>query len=161
MNDITIYTDGACSGNPGVGGWAAILSSGSFKREIFGAEENTTNNRMELRAVIEGLARVKTKHSNITVYSDSAYVVTNINDGWLPKWKANGFKRADNSPLKNVDLWQELMAYLALHCVTFVKVKGHSDNEYNNRCDQLAVGAYKQLLVEHPELAVVKDDTIE
>lgn len=141
---VTIYTDGACSGNPGPGGYAAIIITNGNKKEIFGAEKDTTNNRMELMAAIEGLKALK-RHCEVTLYSDSAYLVNTYNEGWIYGWKKNGWKTASNKPVSNVDLWQELEKLRQVHTVTFIKVKGHADNEYNNRCDELAVDAIQKL----------------
>ncbi len=141
---VILYTDGACSGNPGVGGYGGILMYGDYKREYDGAEESTTNNRMEMRAVIEGLKRLKYP-CKVDVYSDSAYTVNAFINGWIFAWQKNGYKKADNKPVLNVDLWQELYALTQLHEVTFHKVEGHADNEYNNRCDELARGAIVEL----------------
>lgn len=137
MQDITIYTDGACSGNPGPGGWGAILMYNDYKKEICGGSKSTTNNIMEVSAVIEALKMLKNP-CNVTVYSDSAYVVNCFNQGWIYNWIKKGWKTAGNEPVKNKELWQELYNLTKIHNVKFVKVKGHSDNEYNNRCDELA-----------------------
>lgn len=137
MQDVTIYTDGACSGNPGPGGWGAILMYNDYKKEICGGNKNTTNNIMEISAVIEALKLLKTP-CNVTVYSDSAYVVNCFNQGWIYNWIKKGWKTAGNEPVKNKELWQELYNLTKVHNVKFVKVKGHSDNVYNNRCDELA-----------------------
>lgn len=136
---VTIYTDGACSGNPGAGGWGAILMAGDKKKELSGFDSETTNNKMELTAVIEALKALK-KPCNVELYSDSAYVVNAFIQGWLENWKANGWRGADKKPVKNIELWQELDELLKTHKVTFIKVKGHADNEFNNRCDALATG---------------------
>lgn len=141
---VTIYTDGACSGNPGPGGYAAIIMVEDNKKEIFGAEENTTNNRMELMAAIEGLKVLK-RPCDVTLYSDSAYLVNAYNNKWIYGWKKNGWKNSSKEPVKNIDLWQEIEALRQVHTVTFVKVKGHADNEFNNRCDELAVAAIQKL----------------
>ena len=138
MKDVTIYTDGACSGNPGPGGYAAILIFNDVEKEISGGEINTTNNKMELLAVIKGLETLKEK-CRVTIYSDSAYVVNSVKNGWLESWQKNGWKKADKSTVKNIDLWEKLLAQIKYHEVSFVKVKGHSDNKYNNRCDEIAV----------------------
>ncbi len=137
MKTVTIYTDGACSGNPGPGGWAAILRHGEHERELSGGERETTNNRMELGGVIAGLTALKMP-CKVDLYTDSQYIVKAINDGWLAGWKKRGWRRKDGE-LKNIELWQELDSLLNKHDVTFNWVKGHSDNEYNNRCDALAV----------------------
>lgn len=134
---VSIWTDGACSCNPGPGGWAAILNYKGVIKEISGGEPSTTNNVMEIRAVIEGLNALREK-CEVTLYSDSAYVVNAINEGWLKNWINCGFKTAANKPVKNRELWETLYGLLNKHDVQFVKVKGHADNEFNNRCDKLA-----------------------
>lgn len=139
---VDIYTDGACSGNPGVGGWGTVLFYRGVRKEMSGAEGQTTNNRMELTAMIRALSALK-EDCEVTLYSDSAYCVDAFNKGWIASWKANGWRTADKSEVKNPDLWQELLALAERHKVTFVKVKGHSDNEHNNRCDALARAAIK------------------
>ena len=141
---VEIYTDGACSGNPGAGGWAAVLLYKEHKREIFGAEEQTTNNRMELTAIIKGLQMLK-EPCIVTVYSDSAYSVDPFLKNWIEGWVMRGWRTAGKDDVKNVDLWKELLSLMKIHEVTYVKVKGHADNELNNRCDKLAVQAYKEL----------------
>ena len=143
MKSVRIYTDGACSGNPGVGGWAAILMYNGHEKEIYGANKDTTNNRMELFAIIQGLSALK-ESCAVEVYSDSAYAVDDINKGWLSNWKASNWKTADKKDVKNRDLWTDLSLKISKHEVTFIKVKGHSDNEYNNRCDELARKAIKE-----------------
>lgn len=142
MKKVTLYTDGACSGNPGVGGWGAVLIYNGVEKRISGAEELTTNNRMEVTAVIEGLKCLK-EPCLVDVYSDSAYTVNAFNNGWLDAWAKNGFKKSDNKPVLNADLWQKLIELTATHRVKFFKVKGHADNEYNNICDKLATDAIK------------------
>ena len=137
MKQVEIYTDGACSGNPGKGGWAAILIYGAKKREISGGEAETTNNRMELTAIIKGLKALK-EPCIVKLYSDSAYAVNAIKEGWLSAWMQANWKTADKKPVKNQDLWQDLAALLLIHRVEFLKVKGHADNELNNRCDFLS-----------------------
>ena len=134
--NVTIYTDGACSGNPGPGGWGAILIYNGIEKEISGGEADTTNNRMELTAVIRALALLK-EPCAVTVTTDSQYISRAINEGWLKKWKASGFTKKGG--LKNAELWRELDGLLQTHDVRFVWVKGHADNEYNNRCDKMAV----------------------
>lgn len=136
--EVMLYTDGACSGNPGPGGYGAILIYKGIEKEISGGEINTTNNKMEIMAVIKGLEMLKSP-CQVTVYSDSAYVVNAIQMKWIDSWKKNNWKKADKSKVKNIDLWERLLELMEIHDVTFVKVKGHSDNEYNNRCDKLAV----------------------
>lgn len=138
-NNVVIYTDGACSGNPGAGGWGAVLFHGDYKKEISGYEKDTTNNRMELTAVIKSLQMLKSP-CNVELYSDSAYVVNAFLQGWLENWKKNGWIGSDKKQVKNIELWQELDRLINIHNVHFNKVKGHSDNEFNNRCDELATG---------------------
>lgn len=140
MKQVTLYTDGACSGNPGPGGWGAILMYGAKKKEISGGEVSTTNNRMELTAVIEGLKQLKYPCA-VEVYSDSAYTVNAFQEGWVSGWEKGGWRKADKKPVLNADLWQELIALVRTHQVTFHKVKGHADNPLNNRCDELARAA--------------------
>ena len=137
MKTVILYTDGACSGNPGPGGWAAILRYGEAVRELSGGEAETTNNRMELTGVLEGLKALK-EDCAVELYSDSQYIVNALQNGWLRDWKRRGWKRRDGE-LKNPELWQELDGLLRRHKVTAHWVKGHADNEYNNRCDALAV----------------------
>ncbi len=135
---VEIFTDGACSGNPGPGGWAAILVAAGREKEISGGVLSTTNNRMELTAAIEALKKLK-KPCSVTLYSDSAYLVNAFLQGWLISWKRNGWKNSTKQPVSNMDLWQELDTLSGIHQITWRKVKGHSDHEYNNRCDALAV----------------------
>lgn len=141
---VILYTDGACSGNPGLGGYAGILMYGEAKREYNGADKQTTNNRMEVQAVIEGLKRLKYP-CTVDVYSDSAYTVNAFTNGWIYGWAKKNWKKADGKPVLNVDLWEELYQLTRIHEVTFYKVKGHADNEYNNRCDELARQAISEL----------------
>lgn len=141
MEKILIYTDGACSGNPGPGGWGAILMYKDYKKEISGGSSDTTNNIMEITAVIEALKLLKEPcHSEVEVYSDSAYVVNAFNNGWIYNWKKNNWKTASKDPVKNRELWEMLYELAKKFNVKFIKVKGHSDNEFNNRCDELARG---------------------
>lgn len=137
MKAVTVYTDGACSGNPGPGGWGAILEYNGRRRELSGGEPETTNNRMELLAAISALSALK-EPCAVTLYTDSQYFSNAINLGWLRDWKRRGWKRKDGA-LKNPDLWQTLDALLETHKVKVVWVKGHAENEGNNRCDELAV----------------------
>ena len=137
MVSVTIYTDGACSGIPGPGGWGAVLIYGENKKEISGGNKNTTNNIMEITAVIEALKCLKNE-CKATVYSDSAYVVNCFNQGWIYNWKKNNWKTSTKGSVKNKELWEELYTLVKKYNVEFVKVKGHSDNELNNRCDELA-----------------------
>ena len=140
MTEVTIYTDGSCSGNPGPGGWAAILLHGTHNREISGSEKATTNNRMELKAVVESL-RVLKKPCRAIVHTDSAYIANAFNEGWIENWLKRGWKTASKKPVKNRDLWENLLESMELHDVSFVKVKGHSNDALNNRVDELAVAA--------------------
>ncbi len=144
MKTVEIYTDGACSGNPGNGGYCAILIFNGVEKVISGAEKDTTNNRMELLAVIKGLEALK-ERCVVNLYSDSLYVTDAFNQGWITNWIENNWRTAGKKEVKNVDLWKRLLEYTNLHTVNFIKVKGHSDNEYNNRCDKIAVGEYKNL----------------
>ena len=138
MKTVTLYTDGACSGNPGPGGWAAILLYGSHKKELSGGEKNTTNNRMELTGVIEGL-RALNQPCIVELYSDSKYVIDALEKGWAWGWKKKGWIKSDKKPALNPDLWDTLLALTQKHELHYHWVKGHADNEYNNRCDALAV----------------------
>ena len=144
--NVILYTDGACSGNPGPGGYAAILIYKGMEKEISGGEPNTTNNKMEIMAVVKGLEMLK-EPCNVTIYSDSAYVVNSIEMGWIFNWQKNNWKKKDNSSVKNIELWEEMLKLLKIHNVKFVKVKGHSDNEYNNRCDKLAVSESRKFVL--------------
>jgi len=137
MEKVVIYTDGACSGNPGPGGWGAILMYKGTKKEISGGNKQTTNNIMELTAVIEGLKMLKFP-CEVDLYSDSAYVVNAFEQKWIFGWLKKNWKTASGDPVKNKELWQELYDLTKTHTVNFIKVKGHSDNEFNNRCDELA-----------------------
>jgi len=141
---IVMYTDGACSGNPGPGGYAAVLMYGEKMKEISGFENDTTNNKMELTAVIKGLESIK-EPCDVEIYSDSAYVVDSVEKGWLFGWVKKNWIKSDKKQVKNIELWNEMLKYLKIHNIKFIKVKGHSDNEYNNRCDKLAVEAYKNM----------------
>ena len=144
MDKVIIYTDGACSGNPGPGGWGTILMYKEHKKELSGGCKNTTNNIMEITAVLEGLKALKTE-CEVEIYSDSAYVVNAFNSHWIDNWKKNGWKNSQKEEVKNKELWQELDALVKKYKVKFIKVKGHSDNEYNNRCDELARNAIKNI----------------
>ena len=137
MKKVDIYTDGACRGNPGKGGWGAVLVYNGREKELSGGERETTNNRMELTAAIKSLACLK-ERCEVTLYSDSKYLVDAITKRWVYSWKSKGWKKADKSPALNVDLWEELLALLDKHDVTFVWVKGHDGHAYNERCDTLA-----------------------
>ena len=138
MKQVTLYTDGACSGNPGPGGWAAILQYGEAEKVLSGGEESTTNNRMELTAAIRGLEALK-EPCAVTLYSDSRYLVDAVNLGWARGWRSRGWTRTRREPAKNPELWEELLALLEKHQVEFHWVKGHADDPCNARCDALAV----------------------
>ena len=138
MKQVTIYTDGACSGNPGPGGWGAILIYGSHRRELSGGAPSTTNNRMELTAVIEALSLLK-EPCGVDLWSDSKYVIDGLSKGWAKGWKARGWVKSDKKPALNPDLWEELLRLEGIHDLRYHWVKGHAENEYNNRCDDLAV----------------------
>lgn len=138
--EVEIYTDGACSGNPGPGGWAAVLIYGEKKREISGYSEYTTNQRMELQAAIEGLKALKYS-CQVKLYSDSAYLINAFTKNWLLKWQQNGWLNVKKEPVENQDQWKILLELARKHEVNWIKVQGHADNEYNNRCDQLARSA--------------------
>lgn len=144
MEKVLIYTDGACSGNPGPGGWGTILMYKDVQKEISGGVAQTTNNIMEITAVIEGLKLLKHK-CEVEIYSDSAYVVNAFNNKWIYGWMKNNWINSSKEPVKNKELWQELYGLVKQHEVKFIKVKGHSDNKYNNRCDELARNAIKNL----------------
>ncbi len=137
MKHVDIYTDGACRGNPGKGGWGAILVYGGHEKELSGGEKETTNNRMELMAAISALEALK-EPCEVTLTSDSKYMIDAITKGWVYSWKAKGWKKADKSPALNIDLWERLLALLDKHKVEFVWVRGHNGHPYNERCDALA-----------------------
>lgn len=137
MKHIEIYTDGACSGNPGPGGWGAVLRYNGAEKEISGGESMTTNNRMELMAVISALSILK-EPCEVELYSDSKYVIDALSKGWAVSWKARGWKKADKKPALNIDLWERLLALCERNEMHYHWVKGHAENEYNNRCDVLA-----------------------
>ncbi len=145
MKTVDIYTDGACSGNPGVGGYCAILLYNGAEKVVSGSSKQTTNNQMEILAVIMGLKALK-EPCIVNLYSDSAYVVEAFNQGWINNWQKNNWKTADKKDVKNKELWVDLFSEFSKHKVNFIKVKGHSDNEYNNKCDKIAVSEYKKLL---------------
>ena len=144
LDAVTIFTDGACSGNPGPGGWCAILRAGRHEKVLSGGEKETTNNRMERTAVIEGLAALR-RPCAVQVISDSRYVCDAINRRWLGAWKSKGWKKSDNKPVLNPELWQKLDALLHTHTVTFTWIKGHAGHPENERCDAIAVAEYKKL----------------
>ena len=145
MDKVYLFTDGACSGNPGPGGWCAILRYKQKEKELFGSEKETTNNRMELTAVIEGLSALKRKCA-VTVVSDSKYVCDAINQHWLAAWERKGWKKADNKPVLNQDLWIRLRDLLKEHTVTFEWIKGHDGHPENELCDTIAVREYQKYL---------------
>ncbi|HEX7069780.1 MAG TPA: ribonuclease HI [Rhodothermales bacterium] len=142
QKQVTIYTDGACSGNPGPGGWAALLIFGPYEAELSGSEPLTTNNRMELRAAVEALAALK-EPCDVTIHTDSAYLQRAFTDGWLERWQRNGWKTASKKPVENQDLWRSLLELTTRHRVRWVKVKGHADDVMNNRVDKMAVEAIR------------------
>ena len=145
MKAVTIYTDGACSGNPGPGGWGAVMIFKDQQKEIYGAEKDTTNQRMELQAVIGALGSLKVTGWEVTVYSDSAYVVNAFKQKWLDKWQNNGWMNSKKEAVANQDLWKELLVLTRRNHVHLEKVKGHSGDKYNERCDELARQAIKEL----------------
>ena len=153
MKRVDIFTDGACSGNPGPGGWAAILRYGQHELEISGSMPQTTNNRMEVFAVISALGKLKTR-CMVNVYSDSSYLVNAFNDHWLENWQRRGWKTSEGKPVENQDLWRLLLLTISKkgHAVTFHKVKGHANHPENNRCDALARDAIRQYLSRNPDL---------
>lgn len=139
MKQVTIYTDGACSCNPGPGGWGAVLFYKNTMKEISGYNANTTNNQMELTAAIKALELLK-EPCNVDLYSDSAYLVNAFAQDWITKWQMNGFRNAKKKPVENAELWQQIIEFNNKHKINWIKVKGHADNKYNNRCDELATG---------------------
>lgn len=145
MKKVTIYSDGACSGNPGVGGWAAILIYNKVKKEIYGYDKDTTNNRMEIFAILQAIRCLK-EPCECSVYTDSAYVSEAFNQGWIDSWQKNNWRTTAKKEVKNIDLWKSLLAALKRHSVTFVKVKGHANDELNERCDFLAKKAIEDYI---------------
>ncbi len=144
MKTVTLYTDGACSGNPGPGGWGAILEYEGHEKELSGGEASTTNNRMELTAVIRGLQALK-ESCIVELYSDSKYVIDGLEKGWAASWRKNGWKKADKKPALNPDLWEILLDLTENHHLHYHWVKGHAENPKNNRCDEMAVAEWKKL----------------
>ena len=144
MTKVEIYTDGACSGNPGPGGWGAVLVCGSNEKELCGGEKETTNNRMEITAVIKALEALK-RPCEVTLTTDSRYVIDSITKGWAKRWQANNWMRTKKDKALNADLWERLLELLEIHKVEFVWVKGHAGHKYNERCDELAVSYYQNL----------------
>ena len=149
---VRLYTDGACSGNPGPGGWAAILKFGPHQKEISGNMSHTTNNRMELFAVISGLGALK-QSCKVEVYSDSTYVVNAFNQNWIEGWLKRGWKTSDNKPVENQDLWRLLLITMRKHDVSFHKVPGHQDHAENNRCDELARSEVQKIIAQNAVMA--------
>ena len=145
MKVVSIYTDGACSGNPGPGGWGAVLLFKDQQKEIRGGERDTTNQRMELQAVIAALGSLKVTDWDVTVYSDSAYVVNAFQQKWIDNWQKNGWRNSKKEPVANQDLWQQLLVLTGKNRVNILKVKGHAGDKYNERCDELARQAIKEL----------------
>ena len=151
MKKVQIYTDGACSGNPGQGGWGAILIYEGKEKEISGFDEVTTNNKMELQGAIEALKCLKVQ-CEIDLFSDSAYLVNTFINGWIDKWKMNGWINSTKDEVKNIEQWKELDSLSRIHHISWIKVKGHSDNEYNNRCDRLATNEIKKRKAQNDKL---------
>lgn len=142
MKKITLFTDGACSGNPGPGGWGAILRYGEKEKELCGGEEKTTNNRMELTAVIKGLSALK-EPCEVTLVSDSKYVIDALERGWVWAWRSKGWRNSRNEPTPNTDLWEQLLPLINTHSLTCSWIRGHTGHAENERCDQMAVGYYQ------------------
>ena len=143
MKQVTIYTDGACSGNPGPGGWGAILIYGAHQLELSGYDASTTNNKMELYAAAAALEKLK-EPSEVQLYTDSAYLINGFNQHWVDNWQCNGWITSTKKPVENQELWKTLIDLSKLHTITWNKVKGHADNPFNNRCDELATGEIKK-----------------
>lgn len=144
MTEVDIYTDGACLGNPGPGGWAAILRSGPHEKEISGSEAHTTNQRMELQAAFKGIEALKWP-CRVRLHSDSAYLINAFQRGWIKRWQSNGWRTSNGDPVENQDLWRALLRAATPHHITWVKVRGHADDELNNRCDRLARAAAREV----------------
>jgi ribonuclease HI len=143
MKEVILYTDGACSGNPGPGGWGALLIWNGTEKELSGGEPDTTNNRMEMKAIIEGLRALKEK-CHVKIHSDSALIINAFNQNWIQNWQKRGWRKSNKKPVENQDLWKEMLKVMSPHKVDWIKVKGHSTNELNNRVDGIAVSASKQ-----------------
>ena len=143
MKEVILYTDGACSGNPGPGGWGALLIWNGTEKELSGGEANTTNNRMEMKAIIEGFRALK-EACHVKVHSDSALIINAFKQNWIGNWKRRGWKKSNKKPVENQDLWKEMLRVISPHTVEWIKVKGHSTNELNNRVDRIAVAASRQ-----------------
>lgn len=155
LKTVDIYTDGACSGNPGPGGWAAILRFGVHEKELSGSMPHTTNNRMEVFAVISALGALK-ERCHVRIHSDSTYVVNAFQQGWLNNWQNRGWKTSDGKPVENQDLWRLLLIVVRKHEVEFIKVPGHADCAENNRCDQLARAEIQKVTKINPDLEVIQ-----
>lgn len=145
MKEVILYTDGACSGNPGPGGWGALLIWNGNEKELSGGEPNTTNNRMEMKAIIEGFRALKEK-CHVKVHSDSALIINAFNQNWIKNWQKRGWRKSNKKPVENQDLWKEMLKVMEAHHVDWIKVKGHSTNELNNRVDRIAVAASKKFI---------------
>jgi len=145
MKEVILYTDGACSGNPGPGGWGALLIWNGTEKELYGGEANTTNNRMEMMAIIEGIRALREK-CHVKIHSDSALIINAFNQHWITNWQKSGWRKSNKKPVENQDLWKEMLRVMAPHKVDWIKVKGHSTNELNNRVDRIAVAASKQFM---------------
>jgi ribonuclease HI len=143
MKEVILYTDGACSGNPGPGGWGALLIWNGTEKELSGGEPDTTNNRMEMKAIIEGLRALKEK-CHVKIHSESALIINAFNQNWIQNWQKRGWRKSNKKPVENQDLWKEMLKVMSPHKVDWIKVKGHSTNELNNRVDGIAVSASKQ-----------------
>lgn len=143
LPEVILYTDGACSGNPGPGGWGALLLWKGKEREMTGGAHDTTNNRMEMMAVIEGLTALK-KPCYVKIHSDSALIVNTFTKGWIKSWKKRGWKKSNKKPVENRDLWEKMLKAMEPHTIEWIKVKGHADNQLNNRVDRLAVAASRK-----------------
>ncbi|MBR4270835.1 MAG: ribonuclease HI [Clostridia bacterium] len=157
MKKVIIYTDGACSYNPGPGGWGCVLIYKDIQKSFSGFDKNTTNNQMEMQAVIEALKKLS-EPCEVDLYSDSAYVVNAFNAGWLDNWKKNNWRTAQHKPVKNDDMWKEMDRLVNMHSVVFHKVKGHSDVELNNLCDSLARGEVDRFLATNPDYKLPKQE---
>lgn len=144
MKEVTLYTDGACSGNPGPGGWGAILVYMGYKKEMSGSEKETTNNRMELMAAIEGMSALK-EPCKVRLVSDSKYLIDGLSKGWARSWRSKGWKKSDGKKALNIELWEKLLELEDYHSIEYEWVKGHAGHPYNERCDEMAVAEYSKL----------------
>lgn len=145
MKEVILYTDGACSGNPGPGGWGALLIWNGTEKELSGGEPDTTNNRMEMMAIIEGIRALR-EECHVKVHSDSALIINAFNQNWIGNWQKRGWRKSNKKPVENQDLWKEMLRVMSPHKVDWIKVKGHSTNELNNRVDRIAVAASQQYI---------------